>query len=585
MLEWNPERLHNIADLAAAFDIDLSVERSESTSISVSGKNPIYEKHPIWSHVEVTGINGDWTQIDCPNVENHSCADASGAAVLIRDDGSLAFHCHHGSCNGDSDTPKMTGLDIIKKLGIEKEVNEYIHNVGVEGSLAISESLGLEIQQAKKTNNKDIVIRDDDNFNLLRYIYIPPENKFYDICTKNMLPGDALNQLYLRTMPGGKDKPEKAANYFHKNRCSNLNIADAIGWVPFTIEKQSRDSMIIDFNSKRLVNSWTGLAVKPKSGDASPWLAHMDYLIPDEEQRKNVIQYLAFSLQKPNIKISYTILHRGNPGVGKDLMLVPIMRGFGMDSVGSVTVSQAIDGWGDHLARKKFILIEEVDKAQNRSVNNALKTLLAPTATGVRTINMKGGSVVTQLDCINTYMMSNKKNPISLERNDRRYYVVDSWIEKRGSEYYSALDDWLLKESGIEIAVDYLLNLDISNFQHNAPPTITAGMIEMQDSGRYDYEVSIEELINEKASPFQMSLFTLTTLKSEMKKHEIKCITNSLIEAVEDNYYTCIRGSKKIEGKTDNTPKFFVSSDNPICDGTKTEIFDYYVVYKNGGMP
>jgi len=473
-------------------------------------------------------------------------------------------------------------LDIIKKLGIEKEVAAYIHNVSVEGNTALADKLGLQIQQSNITKSTtQIVTRDDDDFNILRYIFIPNEDKFYDICTKEMLTGEAMNKLYLRTMPGGRNMPDKAATFFHKTRNAQYCVADGVGWVPFDIKKQDRESIIIDFGNKRLVNSWSGLDIEPKQGDITPWLSHIEYLIPDAEQRDTVIKYLAFTLQRPDVKIAYTILHRGAQGVGKDLMLVPVMRGLGVDSVGSIKVSDAVDGWGDHLARKKFLIIEEVDKAQNRTVNNALKTLLAPTATGVKTLNIKGGQVITQLDCLNTYMMSNRRNPISLEKDERRYFVVDSWIQKKEPSYYNALDVWI-KNGGSANVVDYLLNLDISDFQHNAPPSITEGMIEMQESGKYDYEMAIEELINEMKSPFQMPVFTLTTLKSELKQHDVKAITNSIVEAVCDNGYVCIRGTSRVAGKIKNSPKFFVLSDNPIAKASKTEIYDYFMDYKSG---
>ena len=580
--EWHPERLHDIETLAQTFDIDLTVSRNESTSLSVSGKNPIYINHPLWDKVVVTGHNADWTQIDCPNVDNHSSDDASGAAVLIRDDGSVAFQCHHGHCQGESDVPKVTGLDIIKKLGIEKEVAEYIHNISVEGNTALAEKLGLDIQQSNTTKGShQIVVRDDDDFNILRYIFIPNENKFYDICTKEMITDDALNKLYLRTMPGGKNKPEKASVFFHKTRNAQYCVADGVGWVPFDINRQERESVIIDFGDKRLVNSWSGLALEPKPGDISIWLDHIHYLIPDAEQRDTVIKYLAFTLQRPDVKIAYTILHRGAQGVGKDIMLVPVMRGLGVDSVGSIKVQDAVDGWGDHLARKKFLIIEEVDKAQNRTVNNALKTLLAPTATGVKTLNIKGGQVITQLDCLNTYMMSNRRNPISLEKDERRYFVVDSWIEKKEPSYYTNLDGWI-KNGGSAKVIDYLVNLDLSDFQYNAPPSITEGMLEMQESGKYDYEMTIEELINESKSPFQMPVFTLTTLKSELKQHDVKAITSSIIEAVCDNGYVCIRGTSRVEDKIQNTPKYFVLEDNPIAKAAKSDMFEYYMDYKFG---
>lgn len=109
-------------------------------------------------------------------------------------------------------------------------------------------------------------------------------------------------------------------------------------------------------------------------------------------------------------------------------------------------------------------------------------------------------------------------------------------------------------------------------------------MLEMQDSGRYDYEISIEELINEKASPFHMPMFTLTTLKEQMKKHDVKAVVPSIIEAVEDNGFKCVRGTKRIDGKTINTPKFFIPSDSPVARYGVGELHEYYFTYKTSAL-
>jgi hypothetical protein len=94
--------------------------------------------------------------------------------------------------------------------------------------------------------------------------------------------------------------------------------------------------------------------------------------------------------------------------------------------------------------------------------------------------------------------------------------------------------------------------------------------------------MAIEELINEMKSPFQMPMFTLTTLKSELKQHDVKAITNSIVEAVCDNGYVCIRGTSRVDNKIKNSPKFFVLSDNPIVNASKSEIYDYFMDYKSG---
>lgn len=584
MLEWEPDRLFTLEQLAEAFNVDLDAPRNESEGAAAGNDSPIYKEHPIWHHVEVTGRNGDWTLINCPNVANHTDDDPTGAALMVRDDGSIAFKCHHGHCSGESGHAKMTGVKVAELLGVKDAIDVYIQEVARKGGQALAEALGKEVEAVEAEGGEVEIARDDDNFDLLRYIYLPDENKFYDILTTNRITPDALKSQYLRNMPGTRNNPS-APTHFHTNRNADLSIADGVAWLPMSMKKPRRSEIIIDFAGRRLVNSWRGAAVGlGVPGDVSPWLDHAEYLIPDEQERNAVLDYLAFMLQNPAEKPGFTILHRGGQGIGKDLFLKPVVYGLGPGNAGSAKVDQIVNGWGDYVAGRKFLIMEEVDKAQKRSVNNALKTILAPTATGAMTLNIKGKGVITQQDCVVTYMMTNKKNPLTLEKDDRRYLVVNSLVQKREPEYYRRIDLWYA-EGGVERVFHYLLNRDISHFNAKVLPFEAAGTAELKDSGRYDYEIMISELVAENKAPFNLGVFTLSTLKNEMKHHDLHVVVSSLVEAVEDNGFVCLRGTKKIDGKVKNTPKFFVSAEVAGAQklGAAAANFEFFERFKTGG--
>jgi len=130
----------------------------------------------------------------------------------------------------------------------------------------------------------------------------------------------------------------------------------------------------------------------------------------------------------------------------------------------------------------------------------------------------------------------------------------------------------------------FLLNRDIKGFNPKRLPAHTTGYKEIMDTGRFDYEILIEEAVSERKAPFNLPLFTLTTLKAEASNMKINVVVNSLIEAVEKCGYVKCRGTKKVAGVVQNTPVYFIKKD--MYQGTwgRKDEFEYYEKYQSGGM-
>jgi hypothetical protein len=579
--EWNPELHHSIEALAGVFDIDLETPRRESSSSALALSSPLRAQHPIWKKVDVTGVNGDWTLINCPNAENHTGADKTGAGILIANDGGVRFQCFHGNCE------HLTGPKIVKMLELTETIDKYIVDMGVINRNILAETGRMKLAEVKKNGNEmSLYVNDPDGLNpnhpnMFRYIYLSTSNKFYDCVSGELLSNESIDNKYLRACPGGRGK-DKASAYLHKNRDDEMSLADGIGWSPFTNQQPDRDAMVMSFGGKRLVNTWKGLRIDSIEGDCKLWLDLVKFLIPDEDQRKNIIQYLAFILQEPATKPGYCVIHRGGQGVGKDLMLVPLMRALGTESSGSVKIDDITNGWGDFLLQKKFMVIEEVDKGQSRAVNNALKTAIAPTATGHRTLNIKGKSVITQVDCCTFYMMSNKKQPLALEKDDRRYYVIDSFMPKKDAGYYKEIDRWI-RNGGSGHVLHYLLNIDLSAYNPLELPAHTEAMLELQDSSKHDYEIVIEELVHSGVGLFSDRLFVFSNARKVVADAGVRCIASSLVEAIESNGFTQIRGAKKIEGKNMRSPRYFVKNEVAETLTTAREQYEYWLEWDQKG--
>lgn len=586
LTSWEPKNLYLIDELAKVFDIDLYAERAEASIEALAVTNPWVAKHPIFKHVVIDTVGNDnWIRIDCVNAEAHSVDDPTGAAIRIAPDGSVQYQCHHGHCNGDGEKRKVTGTRAIEildeKLGANgsfiAEVNAYKMDLALERTIVLAEALGEPkgpTDTASDFEVDEVEKKTPEGFDPMRYIFIAPDNSFYDIVSGMTLPPKGLDNLFLRQLPGGKAGPT-ASKLLLSTMDPSVSSADGIGWKPENRFAPDRQDLIFEDAGRRLVNTWRGFELTPVAGDVSRWLKLAEYLIPNDDERNVVLDFLAFLVQRPAEKPSFCIVHRGTHRIGKDLLYLPVMRALGTDIARGVSIDNLMNGWGDYTKGLRMAIVEEVDKAQDHRVANSMKTLLAPTATGKRILNLKGGKVLIQVDCTGYVMMSNKRACIAIEPNDRRYFVVDSWVEPKQPEYYQDIDAWYRRGGGPAAVLDYLLNRDISGFAHAQLPKMTAGALEMVRLGRYDYEQDLEVLIDEGHPPFHCNAVSVKDLKRVCREHGLKGGNNGIEEAMRhQGWIKFTNVVAKIDGKSVKAPTFFGRG---LPEGASMrEAFDFY---------
>jgi len=592
--EWNPDLGYTIETLAAVFDIDLGAGRHNLVVDAADESSPLVLGHPIWPHLTVTGYGDDgWVRVDCPNADKHSSSDASGGAFRIAEDGHVEYQCHHGACNGDASTGKLTGPRMLKliskQVGLDMAELSRLHVEGVQvaGVRAmleagvVSHSPGLLGDAVVPGAGGSVVLRDPaigstwEN-DIIDYVYMAARHEFYNLRSGALIPAKGLDSLYLSECTGSKGGLPLASRQFLMAMDKEHSVADGLGWLPTSGARPSRDAVIFSSEGRRLVNTWKGFALTPVPGDVSIWLEHAEYLFPDPFERGVVIKYLAAVLQRLGEKPTFTILNRGTLRNGKDSFFEPMMKIFG-SAAGAANVEDVASGWGDYVFGMKFMIMHEANMGQRKDTANNLKTIIAPSANGTRMLNIKGKGLVTQADVTAYLIMTNHRDAIAIESGDMRYFVADSWVEPRDALYYSRLRGWLEKDSGFAKVMNYLLELDVSSFSLRELPRVTGGAREMMESGKYDYEQDIEEMINSGEFPFNTP-FTKKTLKAILRDVGHGRVGNNGIEAVlRGAGFMKYRGAKKVDGVTLTTPTFY-SNLLPL-DASNKEAFDEYTEF------
>ena len=77
----------------------------------------------------------------------------------------------------------------------------------------------------------------------------------------------------------------------------------------------------------RTFNLYGAPTIKPKPGDASPWIKHVASMFGAEAE--HIINWLAHRVQHPEEKINHALVLGGAQGIGKDTLLEPIKAAIG----------------------------------------------------------------------------------------------------------------------------------------------------------------------------------------------------------------------------------------------------------------
>ncbi len=217
-------------------------------------------------------------------------------------------------------------------------------------------------------------------------------------------------------------------------------------------------------------NLWSGWPTTPKKGECDEILGLVWYMCNGEESGpsmyKWLLKWLAYPIQNPGSKMKTTVVVHGPQGAGKNLIFETVMAIYGR--YGRTIDQSAIeDKFNDWASGKLFLIADEVvARSDLYHVKNKLKAFI--TGDWIR-INPKNMAAYEEKNHVNLVFLSNETMPVVLEDDDRRHAVI--WTpEKLSKQYYKDIANEI-DNGGIAALHDYLLNLDMGDFnEYTEPP-------------------------------------------------------------------------------------------------------------------
>ena len=224
------------------------------------------------------------------------------------------------------------------------------------------------------------------------------------------------------------------------------------------------------------VNMFLGWPLSPKRNDPllTPIIALLESLCSNEDQHSEcvnwILKWLAYPLQHPGAKMQTALLVFGEKqGTGKSLFFQDIIKPI-YGEYGVVASQHQLDSsFTAWRSRKLFVLFEEVLSRDDKySHNGTLKYMISGKEMSV---NQKNLPERTEQNHLNSAFLSNEPQPIPIELEDRRFFVIEART-KQSQAFYDAVKA-SIDAGGIEAFYHYLLHYPLGDFNEHTKPMMT----------------------------------------------------------------------------------------------------------------
>lgn len=268
---------------------------------------------------------------------------------------------------------------------------------------------------------------------------------------------------------------------------------------------------IVDIDGQKLVNAYIPIETPRLAGDVSPFLKHLELLLPVKRDQEILLAYMAAVIQHKGVKFQWAPLIQGEEGNGKTLFTRVLKHAIGKPYFHSPKANEIGGKFNKWLKNKIFIGVEDIYVSEHRlEVLESLKPII--TGEDIE-IEVKGVDSAMADICANFIFNTNHKDALKGHVKGRRYAIFYSAQQSKDDltrdgmdgEYFPELYDWL-NNGGYAKVNGYLStyvipeDLNPAGKCHRAP--ITSSTHEAITSSMGGVEQDITEAIEENRIGF-----------------------------------------------------------------------------------
>ena len=264
-----------------------------------------------------------------------------------------------------------------------------------------------------------------------------------------------------------------------------LKVCEHVTSIAYAPDK--KDGTAVTVRGRRMFNVFRPSGIKPKAGDAGPWLEFLAYLFPDADEREAVERWIATLVALPERRILYGLLLVSTVhGVGKGILarhvLAPLVghHNVGFPSEHDITES----GFNEWKAHKRLVVVDEIYQGHSFKAYNRLKSVITDIEFDV---NRKHEKAYKTDNWCHVIAMSNSRKALKVEEHDRRWFYPNVTERKWPREKFAAFIEWL-SGGGLEVIAHWAHGYGNHVLTGEEPP-MTANKAELIEGSR-DEELS-----------------------------------------------------------------------------------------------
>ena len=253
------------------------------------------------------------------------------------------------------------------------------------------------------------------------------------------------------------------------------------------------------FTAAGELNTWRGSGIVPVKGSVKPWHDLLEHIFDGQPHARQWFErWAAYPLQRPGMKLlSAAVIWGVHQGTGKSLIGYTLARLYGEHNVSEITQEHLRAPYNDWLVDKQLIMGEEITGSDRRADADKLKAMI--TQKTVR-VNAKYIREYPVPSLASFFFSSNHPDAFFLEDTDRRFFVHEVKLPPKPMAFYRAYVKWYESDEGAAAMLHYMLNLDLGDFDPEAPAIETDSKREMINDNKSDLAAWVLRLRQEPAA-------------------------------------------------------------------------------------
>jgi hypothetical protein len=419
-------------------------------------------------------------------VADHASELAKRGAIVYR---VVIPHSPEGAKQGVDDFKKLNGIAAYKKL---KRVSAY-DDLLMQRTFTLDEMLE-------------------------EFIYVTSIDRVSQISYPDRLYRYEHFERLTASSKEKSDDQKKSVAYYWLRDSRRKNIDSAVfapGQPLFCTDPWGNDA----------INSWKPIRHNPPKNWkqlAKPIIEHIAYLVPNLEDRKQFLMWLAHMIQYPGEMPYWHVLMctDGSQGIGRNLIAAVI----GKISSPYAALHTDIEvlagnargkGFNGSLIRKIFVCVDEIHQSAFAHGGRRMMEVLKSTLTAETIeINKKYGDQTVVYNRIRVLILSNHIDAIPLDNNDRRILVIKNPNVPKEPKYYSDLYSLVNDPDCIASVWEYLRTMDLKHLIRGRAP-LSEAKLALIEATEPPYVARIRELVDEQRNR-KVELLSTKTIRDRL---------------------------------------------------------------------